>query len=67
MSSRTTKELYLDDDKLVYAPKIDVSKYTNMGGMFCRCDNLEYVPLLDTSSMRETMSEVGLGNFRGMF
>ena len=38
-------------DRIVYLPKIDTSKVTNMDSMFASCPSLVSIPLLDTSNV----------------
>ena len=48
-SKTTAYGLYNGDNKLVYAPLIDISNVTNMSRMFYNCSQLTNVPLFDTS------------------
>ena len=43
--------LYIDDKKLVYAPKIDTSNVNDMESMFSGCTSLQTVPFYNTSNV----------------
>lgn len=50
--SRTSAvQLYYNNKKLVYSPKIDTINVTNMQGMFYSCTSLQTVPFYDTSKV----------------
>ena len=57
-SNNTSAQGYfMGDRKLVYCPKIDTSKVTDMYGMFYGCRRLTLLPFLDTGNVT-TMSEM---------
>lgn len=47
---------FRNDGELVYCPKIDTSKVTDMGSMFYECDNLVSIPKLITSSVKSMVN-----------
>jgi surface protein len=49
----SANKLYYDNWKLVYAPAIDTSNVTNMGGMFQLCISLKSIPKFDTSNVTD--------------
>lgn len=43
-------------DRIVYLPKIDISKKQNINNMFIDCNRMEAIPMLDTSNVTTVFS-----------